>query len=183
MVQDIVLKEGLPHPTVNGKWIKDPAAFVPDVLTEGNLYDNMIAYADRLGFKAISLYDQGFLRPDRGNAGYIDGKNFERKPLKFSDGKALSHKEYAALAAKHNLVIGRTPITNALAPGTKDASPVPSDSIWYQQKRLLAKAINPTDTLIYVDDPTHLEEIGSWEGHVKSLNIIKIGKELIHYLG
>jgi len=183
VVQDIVRKEGLPYPTVNGKWVKDPAAYVPDILTEGGHYDNMIKYTDRLGFKAISLYDQGFLRPDRGNEGYIDGKNFEHKPLKFSKGNALSHKEYAALAAKHNIVIGRTPITNSLAPGTKDASPVPSDSIWYQQKRLLAKDISSTDTLIYVDDPTHLEEIGSWEGHVKSLNMIKIGKELIHYLG
>lgn len=182
VIQDIVLKEGLPYPTVNGKWIKDPAAYVPDVLTEGKKYDNIIEYADRLGFKAISLYDLGFLRPDRGNEGYIDGKSFDRKPLKMRTGD-LSHKEFAKLADQRNLVIGRTPITNALAPGTMDASPVPSDSIWYQQKRLLARDISDTDTMIYVDDPTHLNEIGSWEGHVKSLNIIKIGKELIHYLG
>ncbi len=29
VIQDIVLSEGLPHPTVNGKWIKDPAAYWP----------------------------------------------------------------------------------------------------------------------------------------------------------
>lgn len=182
VIQNIVRTEGLPYPTVNGKWIKDPAAYVPDVLTEGGLYDHMIEYTQRLGFKAISLYDQGFLRPDRGNEGYLDGKDFEKKPLKLTSGN-LSHKEYADLAKKHNVVIGRTPITNALAPGTKDASPIPSDSLWYQQKRLLTKDISATDTLIFVDDPKYLEEIGSWEGHVKSLNIVKIGKELIHYLG
>ena len=182
VVQNIVKQEGLPYPTVNGKWIKDPAAYVPDVLTEGGQYDHMIEYTKRLGFKAISLYDQGFVRPDRGNEGYLDGKNFEKKPLKFTSGN-LSHKEYADLAKKYNIVIGRTPITNSLAPGTKDASPVPSDSLWYQQKRLLAQEISATDTLIYVNDPTHLQEIGSWEGHSKSLNMVKIGKELIHYLG
>ncbi|WP_140939384.1 hypothetical protein [Sphingobacterium lumbrici] len=182
VIQDIVLKEGLPYPKVNGKWIKDPAAYVPDVLTEGGLYDNMIEYARRLGFKAISLYDQGFVRADRGNEGYLDGKNFEKKPLKLTSGN-LSHKEYADLAKKHNIVIGRTPITNALAPGTKDASPIPSDSLWYQQKRLLVNNIDATDTLIYVNDPKYLDEIGSWEGHAKSLNMVKIGKELIHYLG
>ena len=182
VVQNIVKEEGLPYPTVNGKWIKDPAAYVPDILTEGGQYDHMIEYTRRLGFKAISLYDQGFVRPDRGNQGYLDGRNFEKKPLKLASGN-LSHKEYADLAKKHNIVIGRTPITNALAPGTLDASPVPSDSLWYQQKRLLAKEISATDTMIYVNDPTHLEEIGSWEGHSKSLNMIKIGKELIHYLG
>lgn len=182
VVQNIVKTEGLPYPTVNGKWIKDPAAYVPDVLTEGGLYDHMIDYTHKLGFKAISLYDQGFVRPDRGNLGYLDGRNFEKKPLKLTSGN-LSHKEFSDLAKKYDIVIGRTPITNSLAPGTKDASPIPSDSIWYQQKRLLAKNIDAVDTLLYVNDPTHLQEIGSWEGHSKSLNIIKIGKELIHYLG
>lgn len=182
VVQNIVKTEGLPYPTVNGKWVKDPAAYVPDVLTEGGHYDHMIEYAHRLGFKAISLYDQGFVRADRGNEGYLDGKNFEKKPLKLASGN-LSHKEYSDLAKKYNIVIGRTPITNSLAPGTKDASPVPSDSLWYQQKRLLAKTIDAQDTMIYVNDPKYLDEIGSWEGHAKSLNIIKIGKELIHYLG
>jgi hypothetical protein len=182
VMQNIVLSEGLPYPTINGKWVKDPTAYVPDVLTSGKLYDHMIAYTEQLGFKAISLYDQGFIRPDRGNEGYLDGKSFEKKPIQLSSGNK-SHKEYAAMAAKQGIIIGRTPITNALAPGTQDASPVPSDSVWYQQKRLLVHTINPADTIIIVNDPAHLEEIGSWEGHTKNLNMIKIGKELIHYLG
>lgn len=182
VVQDIVISEKLPYPTINGKWVKDPAAFVPDALTAGNLNDSIISYTSRLGFKAISLYDQGFLRPNRGNEGFIDGKHFERKPIKMTSGN-LSHKAFSELAAKKGLLIGRTPITNSLAPGTMDASPVPSDSLCYQQKRLLAKSISAADTIITVDDPRYLEEIASWEGHCVNLNMIKIGKELIHYLG
>ncbi len=182
VIHGIVRAEGLPYPTTGGKWVKDPAAYVPDVLTSGNLYDSIIPYTARLGFRAISLYDQGFLRPDRGNEGYIDGKQFEKKPLRMTAGK-ISHKEFSDMAAKHGITIGRTPITTALAPGTKDASPVPSDSLCYQQKRLLTKSISPTDTLIFVNDPAYLEEIASWEGHCADLNMIKIGKELIHYLG
>ena len=182
VIRNIVLSEGLPYPTINGKWVKDPAAFVPDAITSGSSYDSIISYTARLGFKAISLYDQGFLRPDRGNEGFIDGKNFEKKPLKLTSGNK-SHKEFSEMASKHGIIIGRTPITNSLAPETKDASPFPSDSLCYQQKRLLVKSINSTDTIIIVDDPTHLEEIASWEGHCANLNMIKIGKELIHYLG
>lgn len=182
VIQNIVLSEKLPYPTINGKWVKDPAAFVPDVLSSGGLYDSVIAYTQRLGFKTISLYDQGFLRADRGNQGYIDGKNFEKKGLKLSTGN-VSHKEFSNMAAKFGISIGRTPITNSLAPGTMDASPVPSDSLCYQQKRLLVKGISATDTLIYVNDPRHLEEIASWEGHCENLNMIKIGKELIYYMG
>ncbi|WP_240312741.1 hypothetical protein [Flavihumibacter solisilvae] len=182
VVQDIVLSEGLPYPAINGKWVKDPASYVPDAITSGGLYDSIISYTSRLGLKTISLYDQGFLRPDRSNDGYIDGKEFKNKPLKLTAGN-VSHKEFAGMAAKHSITIGRTSITNSLAPGTKDASPVPADSLCYQQKRLLAKSINANDTVIIVDDPTHLEEIASWEGHAANLNMIKIGKELIHYLG
>lgn len=182
VIQNIVLSEGLPYPTINGKWVKDPAAFVPDAMTSGQLYDSIIPYTRHLGFKAISLYDQDFIRSDRGNDGYIDGRNFEKKPIKMASG-AISHKEFSEIASEHGLIIGRTPITTALAPGTQDASPFPSDSLCYQQKRLLTKGIGPADTIILVDDPRYLNEIASWEGHCKNLNMIKIGKELIHYLG
>jgi len=182
VIQKIVLAEKLPHPTINGRWVKDPAAYVPDLMTSGNLNDSIISYASRLGFKTISLYDQGFLRADRSNGGYIDGKNFEQKPIKLTTGN-VSHKEFSEMAAKHGIIIGRTPITTALAPGTMDVSPRPSDSLCYQQKRLLVKSISATDTVILVDDPAYLDEIASWEGHCADLNMVKIGKELIHYLG
>ena len=105
-----------------------------------------------MGLKTISLYDQGFYRADRGNNGYIDGKNFERKRIKMTSGN-VSHKEFSDMAARYGVTIGRTPITNSLAPGTMDASPVPSDSLCYQQKRLLVKSMSATDTMIYVNDP------------------------------
>lgn len=182
VIQKIVLAEKLPHPTLNGKWIKDPAAYVPDLMTSGNLNDSIISYASRLGFKTVSLYDQGFLRADLGNGGYIDGKNFEQKPIKLTTGN-VSHKEFSDLAAKQGITIGRTLITTALAPGTMDVSPMPSDSLCYQQKRLLVESISAIDTIILVDDPKYLDEIASWEGHCADLNMIKIGKELIYYLG
>tara|TARA_R100001369_G_scaffold76278_1_gene105409 strand:- start:5868 stop:8144 length:2277 start_codon:yes stop_codon:yes gene_type:complete len=182
VIHDIVKEENLPYPTINGKWVKDPTAFVPDVLTYGRLYDSIISYTHQLGLKTISLYDQGFVRADRGNKGYLDGFDFEKKPIRLTSGD-VSHREYAEMASKYGISIGRTPITTALAPGTKDASPIPSDSLCHQLKRSLVGDISPTDTIIVVDDPKYMEEIASWEGHAKNLNMIKIGKELIHYLG
>lgn len=182
VIHTIVLLEGLPHPTVRGKWIKDPAAYSPDVMTSGNQYDSIISYTTKLGFPAIHAYDQGFLRPDRRNEGYLDGKNQEKKPFRFNSGNK-SHREFADLAGEKGIMLGRVNITNALAPGTQDASPVPSDSLCYQQKRVLMNPLSPEDTLIVVDDPKYLNEIASWEGHCQELNIVKIGSELIHYLG
>lgn len=182
IIRTIVKKEKLPMPEFNGKWVKDPASFRPDAMAAGNLNDSIISYTKRLGFGAISLYDQGFLRPDRKNAGYIDGNDFSKKPIRRTSGN-LSHKEFAALAKAAGIIIGRTNITTSLAPGTLDASPLPSDSLCYQQKRLLARTISETDTIIVVNDPKYLDEIASWEGHCENLNMIKIGKELIYYLG
>ena len=182
VIQTVVLSEGLPYPTVNGKWIKDPAAYSPDVMTSGRQYDSIISYTKQLGFPAIHAYDQGFLRPDRANEGYLDGRDQSKKPFRFRNGNK-SHREFADMAAAEGLMLGRVCITNSLAPGTKDAAPLPSDSLCYQQKRILMKDITPEDTVIVIDDPTYMEEIASWEGHCENLNMIKIGKELIHYLG
>jgi hypothetical protein len=43
VIQDIVLKEDLPYPTIDGKWVKDPSALVPDAMTNGNLNDSIIS--------------------------------------------------------------------------------------------------------------------------------------------
>lgn len=182
VIQNVVLSEGLPYPTVDGKWVKDPAAYMPDVMTYGTLYDSIASYTKRLGLKAVHAYDQGFLRPDRANEGYLDGKDGRKKPFRFASGNK-SHREYADLLEAEGLMLGRVCITNSLAPGTKDVYPLPSDSLCYQQKRLLTSDVSAEDTLIFVDDPTYLEEIASWEGHCENLNMVKIGKELIHYLG
>lgn len=182
VIQNIVLSEKLPYPTINGKWVKDPTAFSPDIMTSGQQYDSIISYTEKLGFPAIHAYDQGFLHPNRADEGYLDGKEESKKPFNFKSGNK-SHREFADLAAEKGLLLGRVCITNALAPGTKDASPFPSDSLCYQQKRTLMNTLSPNDTVIEIDNPQHLDEIASWEGHCENLNIIKIGNELIHYLG
>lgn len=182
VIENIVLSEGLPHPTINGKWVKDPARYIPDVTTVGNLFDSTISYVSQMGFKAIEANDLPYFGVNRGNQGYIDGRNFDKKPFHFSSGDQ-SHKEFAELSNPLGILIGRHTITTSLPPGTKDASPVPSDSLCYQQKRILTKSISETDTDIVVNDPLFLNEVASWEAHCANLNMVKIGKELIYYLG
>ena len=183
VIENIVLTEGLPHPTIDGKWVKDPARYIPDVSTSGRLYDSTLSYTSQLGFKAVHANDYpGYFKVDRGNNGYIDGPDFEIKRFNFSSGNK-SHKEFADILSASDIMFGRHTINTSLAQGTMDASPIPSDSLCYQQKRLLVKDISASDTLIEVNDPLYLDEIASWEGHCENLNMIKIGKELIHYLG
>ena len=183
VIQDIVISEKLPYPKVNGKWIKDPARYLPDaIVTDGEKYDSIVSYVSQMGFKAIETGVYPFFKVDRTNQGYIDGKNFGTKPFHFTAGDK-SHKEFADYADSRGILIGRHNITTALAPGTKDAGPIPGDSVCCQQKQILAMKISVADTLIMADNPGYLDEVSGWEGHAKSLNMVKIGKELIHYMG
>lgn len=182
VIQNIVKSEGLPYPKVNGKWIKDPSAYIPDIMAAGNDYDSTISYAHRLGFKAIQLEDLPMYGVDRADKGFIDGSSFQKKPIKFSAGNK-SHREFTALSNAMGVWAGRHTITNALRNGTKDVSPIPSQDLAYQVKRVLANQISATSTNIEVTDPRYLDEIGSWEAHTESLNMVKIGNELIHYKG
>ncbi|MBK8501350.1 MAG: hypothetical protein IPL46_03595 [Saprospiraceae bacterium] len=182
VIENIVLGEGLPHPTINGKWIKDPARYIPDVSTSGKLFDSTYSYTSQLGFKAVHANDLPMFKPDRGNNGHIDGADFEIRLFNFSSGNK-SHREFADILKTEDILLGRHTITTSLAQGTKDASPIPNDSLCYQLKRILVNDISANDTIVEVNDPKHLEEIASWEGHCENLNMIKIDKELIYYMG
>ncbi len=182
VIKTIVQSEGLPNLKVNGKWIKDPAAYVPDIATSGNNYDSIISYARQLGFKAIQFEDLPMFGVDRNSDGYIDGNIFQKKLLAFKSGNK-SHKEFTDVSNPLGIWAGRHTIMTSLRKGTKDVSPIPSDNLCYQFKKVLANGLSATSTNIEVINPAYLDEIGSWEGHEKSLNIIKIGKELIFFTG
>lgn len=182
VIKNIVQSEGLPYLQVNDKWIKDPAAYIPDVYCDNGLFDSTISYTNQLGFKALHLENLGMFGVDRANNGYIDGTSFENKPFPFTSGNK-SHKEVTDISIPLGIWAGRHTITTSLRNGTMDVSPIPNDNLCYQVKRVLAKGICATDTYIEVTNPEYLDEIGSWEMHEQSLNFVKIGKEIIYYKG
>ncbi|HSB93808.1 MAG TPA: hypothetical protein VLC28_11840, partial [Flavitalea sp.] len=188
VIKTIVLTERLPYPVyaINGSssaiWVKDPARYTPDVMTEGKLFDSTISYVRQMGFKAIQAEDLGFFSVNRGNVGHIDGDPVSQRPFHFTSGDK-SHKEFTDISNPLGIVIGRHTIAISLPPGTRDVSPMPSDSLNILFTRVLKNTVSAFDSNLVVTDPTYLDEVGGWEGHEPSLNMIKIGKELIHYRG
>lgn len=177
VIRNIVVSEGLPYPVLNGKWVKDPARYVPDVIWLGSTYDSAVSYTSQLGFRGIEGWSLGEYYPDRGDNGNIPIR------IPFASGKK-SISEFTDLSNSKSIVFGLHTLQNFLQHGSSsDVSPVPSDSLCYLLKRILMNHITATDTNIVVDNPAYLDEVAGWEAHPVDANIVKIGKELIYYMG
>jgi hypothetical protein len=174
-IEKIILAEGLPHIVINGKWIRDPASFMPTVIWNGPR-DKCIEYTQALGLKDISQDTDEFY-PSLGN-------NWVEKGVKFSNGQTMTVKDFSAEAHKHGLTNGglhtlclflQTGVSN-------DVTPIPSVHLQTVLRTKLAKDISPTDTDIIVTDPSFLGEMGTWPMGNDS-NFLRIGGELLEYGG
>jgi len=174
VLENIVVHEKLPYPKVNGKWIKDPARFIPDVAWYGE-YDSCLTYTKQLGFKAIQAEGLGEFYPNRANHGHINWM------IPFSTGKTTI-KEFTDQADKNGILFGLHTLNNFLQSNvSSDVAPIPNDSLCVLLRKKLTINIAANDTNIVVDDKQYLNEYGGWEGH--PTNIIRIGHELIYYKG
>lgn len=173
-IERIVLNEGLPHPEIDGKWIKDPKAYRPDVAWWG-VHDSLVNYTRRLGLKSVQDEGWGEYYPNRAN-------RWNGSKIKFKSAPAMSIPEYGALMKKNGIRWGLHTLCEFLQPnGNSDVNPLPNDSLAIMQRTVITKNLSPLDTIITVADRAYFNEFGGWEGN--HTNVLKIGKELIEYNG
>jgi hypothetical protein len=173
-IEQIVLKEGLPHPEIDGKWIKDPKAYRPDIAWYG-AHDSLISYAQQLNVKGVQDEGWGEYYPNPQN-------RWTNKKIGFHGAAPMSIPDYGALMQKNRIRYGLHTLCEFLQPdNNSDVAPVPSDSLAIMQRTSITKDISDQDTIITVADKAHFNEYGGWEGN--HTNVLKIGKELIEYNG
>lgn len=172
-IENIVLNEGLPHPEMDGKWIKDPKAYRPDIAWWG-AHDSLMTYAKQLGLHGVQDEGMGEYYPNPAN-------RWAGKTVSFSNSPDMSIPEYGALMQKNGIRYGLHTLCEFLQPGSSDVSPVPSDSLAIMQRTIISKDLSDQDTVITVADKAYFNEYGGWEGN--HTNVLKIGKELIEYNG
>ncbi|MGZ3754058.1 MAG: hypothetical protein ACXVAY_14125 [Mucilaginibacter sp.] len=173
-IERIVLNEGLPHPEIDGKWVKDPTAYRPDIAWSG-VHDSLVNYANRLGLNSVQDEGMGEYYPDPAN-------RWNGKTVSFKQAPAMSIPAYGALMQKNGIRWGLHTLCEFLQPGrNSDVTPVPSDSLAIMQRAIITKDLSDQDTVITVADKAYFNEYGGWEGN--HTNVLKIGKELIEYNG
>ena len=173
-IEQVVLAEGLPHPVIDGKWIKDPAAYRPDIAWWGP-HDSLASYARQLAISNVQDEGWGEYYPNPAN-------RWTKKGIGFSGREPMTIPEFFFFQAEDGIRDGLHTLCEFLQPdNNSDVAPVPSDSLAIMQRTILTKNLSAEDTVITVADTAWFNEFGGWEGN--HTNVLKIGSELIEYDG
>ncbi|HZK65382.1 MAG TPA: hypothetical protein VFC34_14660, partial [Puia sp.] len=172
VIEKIELAEGLPHPTIDGIWVKRPMAAKPFIAWFG-VHDSLVTYARQLGFKAVQ--DEAL-----GEYYYNPANRWDNKRVNFSNG-SMSIKEYTAITNKAGIAYGLHTLCEFIQPYSSDVTPVPNDSLCKVGSTVITHGVSPYDSVITIADRTFFRETGGWED--TRTNVLQIGKELISYDG
>ena len=162
VIEKIELGEGLPHPMMDGVWIKR-SSFPGEayLLNEGDPVKS-IKYAKACGFKLIHIGDI-----------FQTWGHFNYSEKRFPGGVADIRKATEA-ARNEGISLGVHTLGMFTTKNDPYVSPVPSDSLCKSGNSVLAKETGKDDDIIYIEDPAYFRYPGS-------THTVKIGKELINY--
>ncbi len=163
VIEQIELGENLPHPTINGEWIKRQDLPNPAyMLYEGSSLDNALDYADSCQFTLVHIGDI-----------FKNWGHFDLHTSRFPEG-AKQIKAYTDKARERGIAIGVHTLTMFTSQHDPYVTPIPSDSLCIAGSSVLSQDINAIDREIVIDSPHFFVYTGP-------TRTAKIGKELIAY--
>lgn len=162
VIECIELEEGLPHPTINGKWIKRSKSAEAYMLYEGGSLDHALDYADSCNFNLIHIGDI-----------FKSWGHFDVHTSRFPKG-AEQIKAFTDKARQRGKKIGVHTLTMFTSQHDPYITPIPSDSLCIAGSSILTKDISETEKEIEIKSPDFFYYTGQ-------THTVKIGKELIAY--
>lgn len=172
VIEQIVLNEGLPYVTREGKWVKDPASFRTDIAWWG-AHDSLISYASQLGLKAVQ--DEGL-----GEYYVNPGSRWGGKQVTLN-GEKVDISEYTKELNANGIAYGLHTLTEFVQGHSSDVQPIPNPQLCTVLRTTIEESIGALDTLICVADTSYLNESGGWDDN--RTNVLRIGQELLTYSG
>lgn len=162
-IEKIELGEGLPHPMIDGVWIKRSRRMGEAyMMYEGKDMDKCIEYARNCNFRLVHIGDI-----------FKSWGHFDLQTGRFPNG-AEDIRKLTARAKEHGISLGVHTLTTFTGTNDPYVTPIPSDSLCKTGSSVLARDIGAEDRVIYIKDP-------QWFQNTGSTHTIKIGKELIAY--
>ena len=166
----VEIGEGLPHPMIDGEWVKTSpnanAAYLITSFTEENV-DDAIALTLKAGLKYLYHYGKTFE-----NWGHFDLYKGE-----FPNGLA-SLKNCVDKAEAKGIKMGTHCLSNFITTNDPYVTPIPDPRLAKVGSSLLTKSIGKADTEIEIASPVFFNQMKN-----NNLKTVVLGKELIRYGG
>ncbi len=163
----IELAEGLPHPMINGIWLKQSPetgrAYLISDFNEQNI-DEMLDYTEQVGLAA--LYHEG---------PFQSWGHFILDPKSFPHGNA-GMKTCVEKASKKGLRIGVHTLSTFINTNDPYVSPVPDKRLSQTGSSLLTENVKSDDTEIPVESDEYFKNIKP-----STLHAVRIGDEIIRF--
>lgn len=163
----IELTEGLPHPTINGQWVKTSPIINSSYLImdfdESNI-EECLGYAEQAGLKY--LYH---------GAPFSTWGHYELSPTFFPNGIA-GLKKCVQKGEQKGIYLGTHTLSNFINPEDAYVSPVPDKRLAKVGGTILSKPIDATQTEIEIEQPDFFNQFEN-----NHLHGVLIGDEIIRY--
>lgn len=166
-IEEIELAENLPHPKLNGVWMKRAPeaaqAYIIYPFNENNI-EEAIAFTKRTGLKY--LYHGG---------PFLTWGNFKLNPSEFPTGLD-GLKNCVDKAAQSGIKLGFHTLSNFITTNDTYVTPVPDKRLAKVGSSILVSDVSPNQPTIEIADPMFFNQMGN-----NNLHGVMIGEELIRY--
>ena len=166
-IGEIEVAEGLPHPTIDGIWIKQSPetgrAYLISDFNETNI-DSMLAYTKKAGL--MSLYHEGPFK---------SWGHFILDPKSFPNGNA-GMKTCVEKASKLGLRIGVHTLSSFINTNDPYVTPIPDKRLALTGSSILTEAVNAAANEITVESDQYFKNIKP-----STLHAVRIGEEIIRF--
>lgn len=176
VLSNIEVKEGLPHPTINGEWQKTSIETAQDFLVyTDNMYNNIVNDSQMANDAGINyIYGQyGASGPWHTDGGLQFNGNF--------GGSDAAAKQMVDIAASYGINVGVHTLSNEIS--TWDSTyitPNAHNGLASAGIAQLTRPMTASDTTLYIDNGKEFTQDAM---NVAGSNSILIGKEIIAYGG
>lgn len=167
IIEEIELLEGLPHPTLNGQWIKKSPVINSSYLIMDFTEKNMDSCIDVVRKSGLHYLYHG--HP------YSDWGHFNLIPEQFPHGWA-GMKKCVQQAEKAGIFTGTHVLSNFITTNDAYVTPVPDKRLAKAGATRITQPISATDTVIELADPLFFNQHKN-----DNLHSVVIGNEIIRY--
>lgn len=167
VIGQIEIHEGLPHPLLNGEWIKTNPEATASYLIFG--------FSEKTLEKGLSFAKMAGLKYLYHGGPFLTWGNFELNKKAFPEGEK-SLRSYAKLAEKKGISLGVHTLSNFITTNDKYVDPMPHDGLAAVGSGQLVETMDEHADQIVIDDPLFFSQMKN-----NNLHTIRIDDELIRY--